>query len=114
MEEKGGVLGIDLKNVKHDDGAAAQYHDLTPGRYVQLAVSDTGHGIDPEIRDRIFDPYFTTKEVGKGTGMGLAVVHGVVKSHEGAILVDSESGMGTTVSVFFPAVEADASSEPAF
>jgi signal transduction histidine kinase len=101
MDEKGGILGINLKNVEFDD-AAAQYHNLDPGRYVQLTVSDTGHGIDPEIRERIFDPYFTTKEVSKGTGMGLAVVHSIVKNHKGDVLVNSESGMGTTVAICFP------------
>jgi len=99
--------------IELDDDTADPYHDLAPGRYVQLTVSDTGDGIDPEIRDRIFDPYFTTKEIGKGTGMGLAVVHGIVKSHEGTVLVDSEPEMGTTVSIYFPAVEADTSSEAA-
>ena len=70
----------------------AQYPDLKPGRYVNLTVSDTGHGIPKEDMDRIFDPYFTTKEVGKGTGMGLAVVHSIVKEHNGKVTVKSEPG----------------------
>jgi len=102
---KGGVLEIGLKNVDLDEDKAAQYPDLNPGRYVNLKVSDTGHGIPAKVMDRIFDPYFTTKEMGKGTGLGLSVVHGIVKSHDGAISVKSEHGQGTTFSIFFPVVE---------
>ena len=101
----GGVLEISLKNVVLDEEDIARYPDLIPGRYVNLKVHDTGHGIPAQEMHRIFDPYFTTKEVGKGTGMGLAVVHGIVKSHEGAISVESEYGRGTTFDIFFPAVE---------
>jgi PAS domain S-box-containing protein len=104
----GGILEISLMNVELDEKRAAQYPDLTPGRYVNLKISDTGQGISVEEMDRIFDPYFTTKEVGKGTGMGLSVVHGIVKSHEGAISVESEYGQGTTFSLFFPVVEEQA------
>jgi CheY-like chemotaxis protein len=70
-----------------------------------LEIIDTGHGIDPLISKKLFDPYFTTKDVGKGTGMGLFVVQGIVKNHEGAVQVDSLPGQGTTVSVFFPATD---------
>jgi CheY-like chemotaxis protein len=77
-------------------------HDLTPGMYLQLSVSDTGHGIDPVIMDRIFDPFFTTKKPGEGTGMGLSVVHGIVKSYNGAITVESKVGEGTTFHVYLP------------
>ena len=101
----GGILEISLKNAALDENSIARYPDLIPGRYVNLKVSDTGHGISTKEMDRIFDPYFTTKEVGKGTGMGLSVVHGIVKSHEGAISVDSEYGKGTTFSIFFPVIE---------
>ncbi len=104
----GGMLEVSLKNVELDEDTATQYPDLDPGRYVNLTVSDTGQGINPEFKDRIFDPYFTTKEVGKGTGMGLSVVHGIVKSHRGAISVDSEFGRGTAFSIFFPVVEEEA------
>ncbi len=70
-----------------------------------MKISDTGPGIEPEIMDRIFDPYFTTKEIGKGSGMGLAVVHGVVKSHNGVITVDSQLGVGSTFTILFPVID---------
>jgi PAS domain S-box-containing protein len=110
----GGIIEIILNNIELDEANTAQHSDLHPGRYVNLTVTDTGHGISQEVIDRIFDPYFTTKEVGKGTGMGLSVVHGIVKKHNGAITVKSEAGKGTTFSIFFPAVEKDAviESEP--
>jgi CheY-like chemotaxis protein len=78
---------------------------------VNLKVSDTGHGISEKEMHRIFDPYFTTKEVGKGTGMGLSVVHGIVKNHEGAISVKSDVGQGATFNIFFPVVEEQAAKE---
>jgi PAS domain S-box-containing protein len=107
MEEDGGVLEISLDSITLDESTAQSY-ELSPGRYIKLTVNDTGHGIDPEIKDRIFDPYFTTREVGKGSGMGLAVVHGIVMNHDGAITVDSEVGKGTTFNVFLPIVEREA------
>ena len=107
----GGILEVNIKNAYLDNDAAAQVPDLRPGPYVTLTVSDTGHGMNPELKNRIFDPYFTTKEVGKGTGMGLSVVHGIVKSHGAAILVDSKLGSGTRFRIFFPAVEEEAGIE---
>jgi PAS domain S-box-containing protein len=104
----GGVIEVSLRNVAFDKDTATKYPGMIPGRYVNLSVSDTGQGISQEDIDRIFDPYFTTKEVGKGTGMGLAVVHGIVKGHNGIISVESELGRGTTFSIFFPTVEKDA------
>jgi PAS domain S-box-containing protein len=103
MEEDGGVLEISLDSITLDE-STAQSFELSPGRYVKLTVNDNGHGIDPEIKDRIFDPYFTTREVGKGSGMGLAVVHGIVMNHNGAITVDSDVGKGTIFNVFLPIV----------
>lgn len=105
MEEGTDILEIHLEAVFLDNSSAAQYEDLTAGKYVKLTVKDTGKGIDPAIIDRIFDPYFTTKDIDKGLGMGLAVVFGIVKEHEGAIKVMSEIGKGTTVEVLFPVAE---------
>jgi PAS domain S-box-containing protein len=111
----GGIIDVILKNAALNENATAKYPDLNPGRYVNLTVSDTGHGISKEDIDRIFDPYYTTKDVGKGTGMGLSVVHSIVKEHNGIITVKSKPGKGTTFSIFFPSVEKDVieESEPA-
>jgi CheY-like chemotaxis protein len=105
MDEKGGVLGVSLGNVDVNGGGPAAPAGIEPGPYLRLRVGDTGHGISPEILKRIFDPYFTTKEVGKGTGLGLSVVHGIVKSYGGGITVASEVGRGSTFDVYFPRIE---------
>jgi len=105
MDEKTGVLEIGLEVVNLDHPASDRYEDLQPGDYVRLTVKDTGEGISPDIMNRIFDPYFTTKDVDKGLGMGLAVVHGIVKEHSGAIAIKSEVGKGTTVEVLFPLID---------
>jgi len=104
MAETGGTLEVKLENVEIREDEATPYQGLLPGVYVRLTVSDTGHGIESQLIDRIFEPYFTTKEVGEGTGLGLAVVHGIVKSHGGAITADSVSGKGTTFTVLLPSV----------
>jgi CheY-like chemotaxis protein len=83
---------------------AAAHPGLRPGPHVRLTVRDTGHGIPPVILDRIFDPFFTTKDVGEGTGMGLAVVHGIVASHGGAIAVASTPRHGTTFEIYLPRI----------
>jgi PAS domain S-box-containing protein len=106
MEEKGGVLEVSLANVDANGKTLATNSGIGPGPYVRLRVGDTGHGIPAEIRERIFDPYFTTKEVGKGTGLGLAVVHGIVESCGGGIAVSSEVGKGSVFDVYFPRIEA--------
>ena len=111
MEKDGGILEITLRNTEIDEDTASQYPELNPGPHVHLGVSDTGDGINPEVIDRVFDPYFTTKDVGKGTGMGLAVVHGIVKSHHGSILVESELGKGTTFKILFPSVKEKSKAE---
>ena len=80
-------------------------YDLPPGAYVRLTVRDTGPGIAPDIKERIFEPFFTTKAVGKGTGMGLAVAHGIVKSYGGCIHVDSEPGKGAAFHVLLPRID---------
>ena len=102
MEKTGGNLTINVEIESLTDDAADNYPDLSSGKYVKIAVTDTGPGIDSKIIDRIFDPYFTTKEVGKGSGMGLAVVVGIIKNHGGAITVDSRPGKGATFTIFFP------------
>jgi len=108
MLETGGVLSVSLEQVALDNFENPGALDLKPGPYVQLIVSDTGTGISPAIVERIFDPYFTTKEKGKGTGLGLAVVHGIVKSHRGEIYVESQVGEGTTFTVLLPITGDDA------
>lgn len=105
MREKGGVLQVNLQEIQLGTETAAAYNDVTPGRYLRLGVSDTGHGIEPAIIKRIFEPYFTTKLPGEGTGMGLAVIHGLVKRLGGEITVYSEPGQGTTFHVLLPIAE---------
>jgi len=109
MDDKG-ILEVGLAPVELSESDLADQHiiDLKPGPYLKLRVSDTGAGMDEATLERIFDPYFTTKEVGKGSGLGLAVVHGIVKRHEGAITVRSEPGKGTTFSVYIPRVDVQA------
>ena len=111
MEEDGGTLTISLSNIELTRQALAGRPHLQPGRFVQLSVSDTGQGILPEIRDRIFEPYFTTKEQGKGTGLGLAIAHGIVKSHGGFITCESKPGEGTVFHVVLPALYEYAAAE---
>ncbi len=115
MREKGGILGVSLRNTELEQDASTLHSDLTAGKYVVLTVSDTGYGMEPEIAQRIFDPYFTTKRVGEGTGMGLSVIHGIVKSHGGTVCVESEPGEGTAFRVFLPLLETQGmpASEPA-
>ncbi len=108
MQDRGGVLEIRLTDVHLDPESVRLHQGLNPGPHVELTVKDSGQGIDPSILDRIFDPFFTTKEQGAGTGLGLSVVHGIVKSHGGTIAAESLPGAGTTFHVFFPAIEAAA------
>jgi PAS domain S-box-containing protein len=105
MRDKGGLLEIRLDDVQLRKEDAAKYHELRPGSYVKLTLSDTGEGMEHHVMERIFDPFFTTKEKGHGTGMGLSVVHGIVKSGGGSISVQSESGKGTCFEILFPIIE---------
>ena len=105
MDERGGMLLVSLGKVTVDRATSAAAPGIEPGSYLRLRVSDTGHGMPPEMMKRIFEPYFTTKEVGKGTGLGLAVVHGIVKSYGGGITVSSEPGKGSTFDVYLPRIE---------
>ncbi|MBU1937039.1 PAS domain S-box protein [bacterium] len=111
MRENGGILEISLEDVDVDANYAKAYPQLSPGEYVRLAVRDTGHGIDAVTLERIFDPFFTTKAAGEGTGMGLAVTHGVVSRHGGQIVVNSETGKGSTFQVYLPRLQTKKSDE---
>ncbi|MDY6951804.1 MAG: response regulator [Thermodesulfobacteriota bacterium] len=108
MEEKGGTLDVMFVDVVIDADFAHDHPDMEPGPYVKLSVTDTGHGMAPEILERIFDPFFTTRKVGEGTGMGLSVVHGIVTSYGGTIRTYSEPGKGSTFDVYLPIIDRQA------
>ena len=110
MSERGGVLEVRLEAVTPDADALAP--ELRAGRYVRLSVSDTGSGMDGTTLEHIFEPFYTTKAPGHGTGLGLSVVHGIVKSHDAAIRVESQVGVGTTFHLYFPAVAAPGPEAP--
>jgi PAS domain S-box-containing protein len=105
MDDKGGFLTIKLSETTLSSELLAELPSLIPGTYAQLYIEDTGTGIDPEILDSIFDPYFTTKNLGDGTGLGLAVTYGIVREMAGDILVESELGKGSIFTVFLPLVD---------
>ena len=107
---EGGVLRVRTREATAPDGTP---EDLAPGRYVEITVADTGHGMSPEVLEHIFEPFFTTKEVGEGTGLGLATVYGIVQEHGGAVTCDSAPGRGTAFRIYLPATpeRADGRSE---
>ena len=108
MQNDGGVLEVGIGDVQVGSGGSeSDCLDLSPGSYLKLTVRDTGYGIPRNLMDKIFDPYFTTKDTGEGTGLGLSVVQGIVKAHEGTITVDSKPGKGTTFHVYLPIIQGE-------
>ncbi len=107
MRDTGGLLAVRLRDLELSAEEAGNLPEVKPGAYLELIVRDTGHGMGPGHMERIFDPFFTSKEQGKGTGLGLSVVHGIIKSHGGAISVSSEPGQGTEFRVLFPRVKGE-------
>jgi len=112
MEDNGGVLNVNVTDVHLSPESVKNYENLRPGTYVKLSVSDTGTGISPDIIDSIFQPFFTTKEAGEGTGMGLSVVHGIVKKYGGEINVESKLGKGTVFTIYLPVTKSLDESRP--
>ncbi len=110
---EGGEMAFDVRLVDVDGDEARRHPDARPGRYVRLAVSDTGCGIGPDVIGRIFEPFFTTKEQGRGTGMGLATVYGIVRNHAGWVEVDSEPGRGSEFRIYLPPADESAPAWPA-
>ncbi len=108
MRDTGGTLTVTLHEVRLDSDPALSVAGIDPGRYLKLTVSDTGLGMSQDVADHIFEPYFTTKKAGEGTGLGLAVVHGIVESHKGMIEVQTGAKQGTTFRVYLPVIEQEA------
>ena len=111
MQENGGTLYVGLTNEKLGPNFTSKVPDVSTDDYVKIEVKDTGHGIPPELIERLFEPFFTTKGPGEGTGMGLAVVHGIVKSMKGEIVVESTLGKGSTFNVYLPVIQDMAKTE---
>ncbi len=106
MRETGGMLEVGLDRVRADHSEELLHPDLKPGTFLRIRVGDTGHGMNPDQLDRIFDPYYTTKDTGEGTGLGLAVVRGIIKAHNGVVTVQSKPNHGSRFDVFLPEVNA--------
>jgi PAS domain S-box-containing protein len=111
MQEKGGTMEISLTDIDSKPDSSVPESDLIPGEYLQLVVKDTGIGMSLEVKRRVFEPFFTTREVGKGSGMGLAVVYGIVQDLQGTITVESEPGVGSTFRVLLPKARTEAKEE---
>jgi PAS domain S-box-containing protein len=107
----GGRIVIETRNISLDDRYVAQEIGVAPGDYIRVSVSDTGEGMSDEVRNRAMEPFFTTKPVGKGTGLGLSMVYGLVKQSGGHVTIYSEPGKGTTISLYFPAVDKESGAE---
>jgi two-component system cell cycle sensor histidine kinase/response regulator CckA len=112
MGDKGGILTVGLDNIELIREQTAHGISLKPGNYLRLNVQDNGEGIPPELMERIFEPYFTTKAIGQGTGLGLALVQGIVKNCGGGINVSSQPGQGTTFHILLPTMESEEVIEP--
>ncbi|MFZ5568988.1 MAG: PAS domain-containing hybrid sensor histidine kinase/response regulator [Thermodesulfobacteriota bacterium] len=106
MREKGGTMRVRLTRFEIDESTSGDFLDLRPGRFIRLTVADTGHGMDRTTMEKMFNPYFTTKVKGEGSGLGLSVVHGIVKNLNGAVKVYSEPGKGTTIQIYLPGIDA--------
>jgi nitrogen-specific signal transduction histidine kinase len=105
MKEDGGTLTVRLQPFTVDQDSSPGLAPATKGKYIQLAVKDTGHGIDNDTLEKIFNPFFTTKDLGEGTGLGLSVVHGIVQAFDGEIFVDSVVDQGTAITIFLPEID---------
>ena len=102
MGTDGGQVTVSLRHMEIDAFRSTDFPDIPPGRYLRLSVSDTGQGMETNVMEKIFEPFYSTKQVGEGTGLGLSVVHGIVQNHGGVIKVDSVTGKGSTFTIFFP------------
>ena len=111
LQEQGGTIEVRIEQINFDKTVMKKYPDLGPGNYVHIAVSDTGVGIPEQNIDKIFEPYFTTKEKGVGTGLGLSTAHGIVRAHDGHITVHSEPGKGSTFNIYLPLAEPSQATE---
>ncbi len=107
----GGTITIETKIVKIDENFIEKFENIIPGKYILLSISDSGSGIDPDIIDKIFDPFYTTKDVGKGTGLGLSTVYGIVKQHNGMIHLYSEKNKGAIFKIYLPVIEGSTDEE---
>ncbi len=112
LPETGGRINITLESAEVDVAMAMRHGQLHPGAFARLVITDNGHGMDAATRERIFEPFFTTKPSSKGSGLGLSVVLGIIKAHNGAILVESEPGKGTTFQIYLPARSANRKESP--
>ena len=112
MEESGGLLKVDLEDIRFEKYEILQGQHLKPGEYIKLRISDTGTGIAPDVIGAIFDPYYTSKEPGEGTGLGLALVHSIVKKYGGIIEVSSELGRGSVFSIYLPTTKMNQTNQP--
>ncbi|NOQ21392.1 MAG: response regulator [Candidatus Aegiribacteria sp.] len=109
---KGGILEVSLARIDLDEKFCAGFEDMSPGSFVRLTVKDNGYGVDKKNLEHIFDPFFTTKDPGEGTGMGLSVVHGIIKNHGGHITVHSEPAVGTIFTIYIPVIESSVEALP--